>query len=123
MVDNDTLEIGCGWTAGEVALDAARNGSPGLLIERFRSGQPLSAGERDFIVELLEAKEGKRSRDNRRKIERMLIVGRYDDLIEEGLRRKTIVDRIMRQHHKSRRHVYAVLKAAGRVKAKKRKRG
>jgi hypothetical protein len=46
----------------DYCVHEARQGNPWPLIGRLRSGVALSASERDFLAEVLEAKAGKRGR-------------------------------------------------------------
>jgi hypothetical protein len=103
-----------GWFA-EFALDAARHGDPHPLIGRLhvhlQGGEPLSDGELQFIVEALEATAGKRSADNLRELERILIAEQVEALTSEGMLQKEAIDEVMRQRGRSRRHIFSALKA------------
>lgn len=95
------------------ALDEAQRGDPYPLIGRLTNvlqGSGLSAGEIRFIVEALEATEGKRGTDKLREIEQMLIADQVEDL-SKSMSQKEAIEEVMRQRDRSRRHVFNALKA------------
>jgi hypothetical protein len=95
------------------ALDEAQRGYPYPLIGRLTNalrGSGLSDDEIQFIVEALEATEGKRGTDRLREIEQMLIAEQVEEL-SKSMSQKEAIEEVMRQRDRSRRHVFNALKA------------
>lgn len=94
------------------ALDEARRGDPYPLIGRLTHALQgnLSDDEIRFVIEVVEATEGKYGADKLREIERTLIAGQVEDLKAAGVK-KGAADQVARQRGRSRRHIFDALKA------------
>lgn len=100
----------------EFSINAARRGDPYPLIGRFHnavraSRHPLSDEELRFIDDAIEGTGGKAGADSLRSTEQFLIARQVEELIANGKPKKVAVDEVGRYRNRSRRHVYAALKA------------
>jgi hypothetical protein len=92
----------------------ARQGNPWPLIGRLHSGVVLSAAERDFLAEALEARAGKRGADLIRRAETALIAQQVEELHGGGMKMETAVHTVAKQRRRSPRHVYNAIATAKR---------
>jgi hypothetical protein len=96
--------------ADAYALREAKLGNTAVLAGYLRSPFPLTAEQREFLAELLERFEGKRGKDELRRIERELIRQQVEGLMkEEGLKKEAAIAEVMQWRGISRSKIYAAL--------------
>src|SRR5262245_47170004 len=92
-------------------LREAKLGYTAPLAGYLRADRPLTADLREFLAELVERAEGKRGKDELRRLEKELIRQQVKGLIEEeGLKPKAAIIEVMESRGRSRSTVYAALR-------------
>ena len=107
----------------KIALSEARSGYLLPLIVRVSSGMPLTAPEREFIIDFLERHQDKRrAKAELLPIEQDLIRGQVEGLIaDEGFKPEAAVAQVMHERGVSRSKVFDAMRESKQLESKRRK--
>jgi hypothetical protein len=96
---------------GAFALHEARRGNVWPLIGRVTAGAVLTPGEREYIVNYLEAADRRRGKAHLKRIDQFLTTEMFDALVAEGKTPKQALAETMRLRGKKRRSIYYARRA------------
>jgi hypothetical protein len=89
----------------EMRAREARDGKPDPLIFHLQNGGTLGPAEVELLIELLEAKRGKRYRDTLHDAEQSLIARHLESMVGDGMKQEAAIAEVSKARGRKRRYI------------------
>lgn len=89
----------------EMRAREARGGQPDPLIFHLQNGGALGPAEIELLIELLEAKRGKRYRDTLHDAEQSLVARHLESMVGDGMKQEAAIAEVSKARGRKRRYI------------------